>query len=129
MKDAIAFNDEIVQLRAEVVKLNAQRYALRMKMEDAGLPGNTIRQAIGFARIEIDYASDYERDMYQVWYVLEQKLGYQRYSVQEVDGALLRSNVPAGELRYQLAESMDTELTRRFYDELTGIKLPPAQNP
>lgn len=85
---------------------------------------------IGFSLIQITLASNFEREMYRVYLALLTFIGYQRYSIQEVDSALTRAGIQVEQLdilRYELSQKLSgSKLMQRFFDELTGIKLPEA---
>lgn len=116
------YHNEITQLRADALSINERILKLRKHgMRDSD---------IGFSLIQITLASNYEREMYRVYLALLIYIGYQRYSIQEVDGALIRAGIQIEQLdilRRQLSQKESGgELMSRFFDELTGIKLPEA---
>lgn len=113
------YHNEITQLRADALSINERI----LKLRKHGLRDSDI----GFSLIQITLASDYEREMYRVYLALLTFIGYQRYTIQEVDGALIRSGIQIVQLdilRRQLAQKESgSELMRRFFNELTGIRL------
>ena len=123
MGKAQKYHNEIVQIRADATMLNQRMLELMLQ--------GVARRDIGVASIRVGYASDYEFDMFRVWYLLARKCGYQRYFVEEVDRALIASDIAAnGEvaiLYEHLCRRETTPLTKRFYAELQGAKLRVSQ--